>query len=151
MLERLKGIVSLFTRITTGILFIAAVYIHIFWGHELTFGVEMLWQVLILSVICAIGTPILPYDKMEKVEISKQEFMGRHLLHFLYVMICVFVCALWFGWCTIGNWKQIVGMLIAIVFVYGVVTVVSFWVECQTAEKMNAKLKEREEDNSRLD
>lgn len=151
MLERLKGIVTMFTRITTGIVFVTALYIHIFWANDLTLGVEILWQILLLSAIGALLTPILPFDKMEKVEISKQEFLVRYLLHFLCIMVSVLVCAFQFGWCTIGNWKQIVGMVVSIVLVYAAVSLVSFWVECQTAEKMNAKLKEREKDNNRLD
>lgn len=147
MLEQLKGIVSLFTRITTGILFITAVYIHIFWGDNFTMGVEILWQILLLAAFGALATPILPYDKMEKVEVSKQEFIARNVLHFLCVLTCVLVCAFKFGWCIMGNWKQIIGMVLAVVLVYGAVTVVSFWMDCQTAEKMNAKLKEREQEH----
>ena len=71
--------------------------------------------------------------------------------YFLCVMICVLVCAFWFGWCTMGNWKQIMGMVIAVILVYAAVTAVSFWVECQTAEKMNAKLKEREQGSGKQD
>ena len=140
MLKRLESIVSLFTRITTGIVFIAAVYIQVFWSHETEFGINLLWQILIVSGVCAIGSVILPFEE----DVSKHSMQIRTILYYIFVNATVLFCAFYFGWCNRNDWKQILGMVAAIAFVFIVVLLVSFWVDYQMAEKMNQKLRERE-------
>lgn len=143
MLGRLESIVTLFTRITTGILFVAAVYIHIFWGSDTSLEVGLLWQILIVGAICSVGSFLLPFEKMEKGGMSKGIVL-RTILYYLYINITVLGCAFYFGWCDLDDWKMVLGMVAAIAFVFVVVSAVSYWIEYQTAEKMNAKLRERE-------
>ena len=144
MLKRLESIITLFTRITTCVLFITAVYIHIFWEDENKLGVENLLQILIVSGICALGSLILPFSEMEYNQISKCKLLVHEVAYYLFVNATVLICAYQFHWCTLGNWKQLLGMVVAIALVYAAVTIVSYWIEYQTAEKMNSKLKERE-------
>lgn len=141
MLRRLESIVSLFTRITTGVLFVTAVYIHVFWSQEPMFGVELLWEILIVSGVCALGAVILPFE--EEKEVSKCSMLVRMILYYIFINAVVLSCAFYFGWCAISDWKQILGMAVAIAFVFVVVGLISYWVDYQAAEKMNRRLKER--------
>ena len=144
MLERLESMISMFTRITTGVLFVTTVFIQTFWGDDFTFGVEVLWQILMLSLVCAIGTVIiLPLRKMGSGEISKHAVLLRFVLQYLFINVVVLSLGFYFEWYDTGNFQQILGMVIAIAFVFVAVTVISYLASYQTARKMNQKLRER--------
>lgn len=142
MKKRFEDMISLFMRITTGVLFVAAAYITVFYGWEVELGVEILWQILIVSALCTLGSIILPMEG-EK-EVSKCSLLVYMILYYLYNNAAVLFCGVRFEWFSFRDRGQVLGMLAAIAFVFVVVAAITYWVQYQVAKKMNQKLKERE-------
>lgn len=141
MRKRLYAMMSLYTKITTGILFVAAVYISVFYGWEEELGVEILWQILGLAGACTLGSLLLPADGEQ--EVSKKSMLARIVGYYVYVNVIVLLCGFLFGWFSFGNWKQVLGMVMAIAFVYLTIGVISSWLGHREAERMNQKLEGR--------
>ena len=141
MRKRLYAMMSLYAKITAGILFVAAVYISVFYGWEEELGVEILWQILGLAGACTLGSLLLPADGEQ--EVSKKSMLARIVGYYVYVNVIVLLCGFLFGWFSFGNWKQVLGMVMAIAFVYLAVGVLSSWLEYREAERMNRKLEGR--------
>ena len=141
MKKRLEAMVSLYVKIATGILFVTAVYISVFYGWKEELQVKILWQILGLAGICTLGSLILPVDGGE--EVSKKSMLARIVGYYVYVNVIVLLCGFLFGWFSFRNWKQVLGMVMAIAFVYLAVGVLSSWLEYREAERMNRKLEGR--------
>lgn len=142
MLKRLEMMASLFVKITTGILFVTAVYISVFYGWNQELQVEILWQILVLAAICTLGSVLLPVE--EEKEVSKKSMLIRVILYFVYINIVVLFFGNIFEWFVFDNRKQFLGMIAAIAFVFLVVMVFSYWMEYKEAERINQKLKQRD-------
>ena len=96
MRKRLYAMMSLYAKITTGILFVAAVYISVFYGWEEELGVEILWQILGLAGACTLGSLLLPADGEQ--EVSKKSMLARIVGYYVYVNVIVLLCGFLFGW-----------------------------------------------------
>ncbi len=138
VIKRLRGVLSLFTKITTLVVIVTAIYIMIFWGEGTVLGVKILWQIIFVSGICALGFLILPDS--EQKEVSKASMLLRYIALFIYVNIVVMGSGIYFEWFYISNWKMILGMLACIVIVFVIISSVSYFVDNKLAEKMNEKL-----------
>ena len=77
-------------------------------------------------------------------EISRYAMLVRTILYYIYVNVVVLGLGFLFGWFSFRNGLQVLGMELAIAFVYLVVYLVSYWTQCQEAKRMNEKLKGRE-------
>ena len=141
MLKRLEMMVSLFVKITTGILFVSASYISAFFGWEEELHVEILWQILALALACTLGSLALPVDGEQ--EVSRKSMLARMVAYYVYVNLVVLFCGFSFGWFSFHNLKQVLGMVAAIAFVYLLVGILSFWQGCREAQRMNQKLEKR--------
>ena len=143
VIKRLQDMLAMFFRITTGIIIVTALYIVMFWGKNSQIQVTILWQILMVSVFCSVGSLLLPCDS-EK-EVSKRGMLVRMILYFLYVNIVVMVSGFRFEWFDTSNGKMVFVMELCIIAVFAVVTAVSHFTDYKTAEQMNRKLREREE------
>jgi len=141
-MKRLKSMAEFFEKITTGILFVTAVYIPAFYGWDEVLHVEILWQILLLSVVCTLGSIIMPLG--EEKEVSRNTMLMRHSLYYIYINVVVLALGYLFDWFSFQNAGQVFGMVLAIVFVYIVVALVCYWIQLREAEKINRKLKERD-------
>lgn len=141
MLKRLKSMFALFDKIVVGILFVTAIYIPIFYGWNTVLYPNILWHILLLSVICMLGSVLLPLEG-EK-EVSRNSLLLRNILYFIYINVVVLCFGVAVDWFSFRNWRQLLGMLAAIAFVYAAVMVISYWLESREAERLNQKLKER--------
>lgn len=141
-MKRLQSMVSFFEKITAGILFVTAIYIPIFYGWDLVIYADILWQILFLSAVCTLGSVLIPLEG-EK-EISRYAMLARTILYFAYINVAVLGLGFLFGWFSFRNGLQVLGMELAIVFVFFVVYLISYWTQCQEAKRMNEKLKDRE-------
>ena len=133
-MERLKEGVVLFASITTGIVFSAAVFCSIFW-NDADMGPEILWQILLVALICSLGKAILPAR-----ELSKKEMAFYALLYYLYVVITVFACGLGFGWFDPARVVMLVVMFCLITIIYAAVWIIMLARDKKTAEILNEKL-----------
>lgn len=141
-MKRLQSMVSIFEKITAGILFVTAIYIPIFYGWDSVIYADILWQILFLSAVCTLGSVLIPLEG-EK-EISRYAMLLRTILYYAYINVAVLGLGFLFGWFSFRNGLQVLGMELAIVFVFLAVYLISYWTQCQEAKRMNKKLKERE-------
>lgn len=141
-MKRLKSMAEFFEKITTGILFVTAVYIPAFYGWDQVLHVEILWQILLLSVVCTLGSIIMPLG--EEKEVSRNSMLMRHSLYYIYINVVVLALGYVFDWFSFQNAGQVFGMVLAIAFVYIAVALVCYWIQLREAEKINRKLKERD-------
>lgn len=141
MLKRLEYMISIFTKITTGVVFATAVFIQIFYGGDVRIGVEVLWQDLIVSAVCTLPVLLIPIEGER--EVSKISMLIRMLLYYCFVNVVVLSLGVYFSWFVLSDWKQVLGMEAAIAVVFAFVMAVSYWAEYRTAERMNQKLKGR--------
>lgn len=141
MLKRLECMVSIFTKITTGVVFVTAVFIQIFYRGDIELGVEILWQDLVVSAVCTLPALLIPIEGER--EVSKCSMLIRMIFYYCFVNVVVLSLGAYFSWFALSDWKQVLGMEVAIAIVFAFVMVVSYWAEHQTAERMNQKLKGR--------
>jgi hypothetical protein len=140
-MKRLQSMISFFEKITAGILFVTAIYIPVFYGWDVAIYADILWEILLLSAVCTLGSILLPLEG-EK-EISRYAMMMRTILYYAYINLAVLGLGFLFGWFSFRNGLQVLGMELAIVFVFLGVYLISYWMQCQEAKRMNEKLKER--------
>lgn len=141
-MKRLQSMISFFEKITAGILLATAIYIPAFYGWDLVIYADILWQILLLSAVCTLGSILIPQEG-EK-EISRYAMLMRTILYYAYINVAVLGLGFRFGWFSFHNGLQVLGMELAIAFVFAVVYFISYWTQCQEAKRMNEKLKERE-------
>lgn len=143
MLKLLEYWFSIFTKITTGVVFVTAVFIQIFVEPKVDIGVEILWQDLIVSSVCAFCSLILYLNMDQKKEVKKYVMLARIIICYICENLVVLLLGSYFSWFSFKDWKQVVGMLVTIAFVFGFVMIVSYMSESRVAERMNRKLRER--------
>ena len=137
-MERIKLLFDVFAKVTTCTVFGAAVFCLIF-SPGVIFGVEMLWQLLLVSFLTSAGT--LMYTD----EIKKNSMKIRCIIHYLMVNVIVVVCSLWFGWIEADNLTEVIGMLVLIAIIFLTVSVLSWKKVMKEADLMNARLAEYQE------
>ncbi|MBP3352952.1 MAG: DUF3021 family protein [Lachnospiraceae bacterium] len=137
-MAKLKMFFEVFTTVTTCVVFGVAVYCGIFFPG-IHFGIEMMWQILLVSLLTSAGT------LMYKDELSKKSTKIRCVIHYLMVNVIVVVCGIWFNWFHTDDLAQVIGMLILIAVIFLIVSVVSWKKVMKEADLMNQKLAEYQE------
>ena len=138
--QRLRGVIELFFKITTGIICASAVYISIFGGTDMEFAVApFLGQILITAALCSVGSLFWDYEK----EMSKKSMLLNMIGHYVYENIVVLGCGITFQWFYLSDWKMLLGMVIAVAVVFFGIMAFSFGMDYKTAQKMNEKLNKR--------
>lgn len=135
-MERLKGFLLTFVCITTAVVFATAVYITVFW-KEAVLGVEILWQILIVSFTCCFGVFIHP-----KKELSKRKFLIHAIIQYLYTNIIVLGSGIYFEWFYIDQFPMVAGMFIMIAIIFVGITLFLSHRDKQLATGLNEKLEE---------
>ncbi len=141
-MKRLASMVDLFEKIVVGVTVVTAIYIPVFYGWKTHVGVHILWQILGLSLVCALGSVILPLE--DGREVSRKSMLVRTILYYIYINVVVLGLGLLFDWFTFQNMPQVLGMGISIAAVFLAVYFFSYCAQCREAERMNEKLRERE-------
>ncbi len=67
------------------------------------------------------------------------------LLGYFLINIVVFSLGIYFSWLVLSDWKQVLGMVVTIAFVFVFIMEASYWAEYQEVERMNQKLKGQNE------
>lgn len=142
-MKRLKSMVSVFEKVTAGILFVTAVFISVFYGWDIELSVDILWQILFLSAVCALGSIILPLEGEKEKEVSRIAMLVRTIIYFIYINVVVLGFGFLFEWFTFDNSWQVFGMELAIIFVFAAVALIFYWSQCLEARRMNEELKKR--------
>lgn len=141
ILECLKLILHYFPVITVVIMIVSAGYVTFFWGADENVSIALLWQILLVSLICSVS-PLFFYQRKPK-EIGKVEFWLRWVLCYVYVNVIVLSFGVSFDWFDPSKLPMVIGMLLAIAIAFVIIAGFVFLVDKKTADAMNQKLKER--------
>lgn len=138
--QRLRVVMELFFKITTGIICASAVYITIFGGTDMELAAApFLGQILITAALCSICNFVIDYEQ----EMSKKSMLLNMIGHYVYENIVVLGCGIKFEWFYLSDWKMLLGMVIAVAVVFFSIVALSFGLDYKTAQKMNERLNKR--------
>lgn len=138
--KRTVELLLTFCMVTTGSVFVCAVYNKIFWPHDAFLHADILWQLLALALMCSLGNFIHPYR-----EVSSRRVMVDKGLHYLYINAVVLGCGYGFGWMDKGNALMLIVMMFGILLVFAVVSFVIWRLHARESENLNRKLREYQE------
>lgn len=136
MINRIKATLYTFVCVTTCIVFAAAIFTTVF-GTSDTIRTEMLWQILIVSALCSLGTMIYP-----DYEVTKRRAVFLTVLHYIIVNVVVLGGGILFGWFDADNLFMVLLMLLLIAVIYFLVSAIMWKRAADTASLMNEKLAE---------
>lgn len=142
IIKELQVMEIIFARITTAVAFVTVIYVTIFWGPDCEVEIGLIWQIMAIGAISALGDLIV-YTRRE---CSKWRMLFKRVLYFLFVNAAVMGFAYWFGWIYPSNWKMFVAMEISIILVFAIENIICYLADYKTAEEMNQRLKEREKE-----
>ena len=140
MFEKVKNLANIFSKITVWVLFASAIYISALWGLDAQISVRILWQIIIVSAVCAV--PVLMYTTKNEKELSKKGMIVRQIIYFVYVNIAVLGLGRAFGWFYLEKPEMVVFMEGLIIGVYVIVNLVVYMNDRIAADSMNRKLSE---------
>lgn len=133
-MRRLKELATIFTQVTTGVVIAATTFIGIFYGFDTVTG-DILWQSLVCSFICTLGSLIYPNK-----ELPKHLMAVVTVSYYIFINIVVLGCGLLFGWFNITNLVMVIVMLILIALVFIGVWGISIYKSKRLADEMNRRL-----------
>ena len=136
MYSKIKEMLYTFSYVTTGVLFSTALFITIF-AKDVTLSVSLLWQILITSGVCVLGNLIYL-----KREITAKQTIIRILIHYIYINIVVFSCAVLFDWYDVRDIKKSGFMFLCIIVVFAVTSSIVWQNAKRMSEALNNRLKE---------
>lgn len=145
MREYLKDVLNTFCIINTGIIIGAAAFINLFQGGG-SIGVELLWQILIVSVLTSIIIIVL-YSK--KVEINKNQALARGVIQYVLINVLTLTCAYFFKWIDFKSSWITIGLILTILFVYIFTWIISYLNDAKVAKQLNMKINEYNQTNQK--
>ncbi|MBQ9136221.1 MAG: hypothetical protein IJX66_09040 [Lachnospiraceae bacterium] len=145
ILECLKLVLHYFPVITVVVMIVSAGYVTFFWGADENVSIALLWQILLVSLICS-GSPLFFCQRKPK-EMGKGEFWFRWGLCYIYVNVVVLGFGIGFKWFEPSKLPMVIGMLLAIAIAFVIIAGFVFLVDMKTADAMNQKLKERNKES----
>ncbi|MDE6601732.1 MAG: DUF3021 family protein [Lachnospiraceae bacterium] len=137
MKKRITELLLTFCMVTTGSVFVCAVYNNVFWPQGTFLESDILWQLLALALVCSLGNFIHPYR-----EISRRRAVVNKVLHYLYINVVVIGSGYLFAWMDIGNLFMLAVMVLGIAVVFVAVSSVIWGLHKRESENLNRKLKE---------
>lgn len=137
-MARIKVLLDVFAKVTTCILFGAAVYCSVFF-YDGMFSRHLLWEILLVSFLTSLGT--LFYTD----SINKKSMRVACVLHYLFNNVIVVGCGIWFEWIDAEKPLQIIGMVVLVALIFGTVSTISWKKSAKEAELMNERLMQYQE------
>lgn len=133
-------IVNMISVIATLIFLISGIFIAIFWGPKTVLDLTYIFVIIGMSVVY--GILYIPILLSENWNISKWGSFALNALYFLMVNVSVVVIGFHLNWFDAGDLRMLVGFEICIILVYLMATVIRWVSACNTANKMNDKLRQ---------
>lgn len=135
-MSNLKSIFQTFCYILSGSVLCTAIFVSIFYP-DAELDVSLLWQVVIMSFISALGTLIY----ISKKELGKKQMKVRKTLHFVFTLVVVLGIAIGCDWIDASKIPQLLVMLLMISGLYfAVCRAMLLWSE-KEAESINRRLR----------
>lgn len=141
MKEFLKKLIQSFFIITTGSLFATTIFITFLVPND-TFGVEVLWQVILISLF----TTPLSFLFYSSKELSKKGALIRQAIHYLLLNLVLVGCGLTFEWFSLCELEKVLFFLALVFSVYLVVWFACFTENAKDARTLNEKIKAYQKD-----
>ncbi len=141
-MKKVNFIFRIFSMVTSCVI-VAVAFFTTFLSPEDSLNPMILWQIPAISMLCALGCLIYPWD----VKMSKVETGVRIFLHYLYINAVVLISGLLFDWYNVKSVKSVLYMVLTIAVIFTVVSVISWRRETEVAKCMNEKLQEYQRDN----
>lgn len=142
--KRMMELLLTFCMVTTGSVFVCAVYNKVFWPQGTFLESDILWQLLALALVCSLGNFIHPYR-----EISRKRAVVNKVLHYLYINVVVIGSGYLFAWMDIGNLLMLAVMFLGILAVFAAVSFVIWRLHTRESENLNRKLREYQKTGER--
>lgn len=145
-MDTLKKLFQTFAYVMAGTTISTAIFITIF-VPEHKFSILLVWEIIALSAVCALGNFIYYYKEV----LSKEQMKHRIICHYIYINIVVIGGGYLWGWLTPGLISEFLVMFLLVAAVYISVTITIFRQEKKTADSLNRRLRkyypqEEEED-----
>ncbi len=141
MKEKIKFLITLFTRVLTAIIIFDSIMLLISSGTKAYLSVSDLICLILISLLCAIFYIPFLADK----DFSKRQWIIMNICYFLAVNITTLVFGYLMHWFSFSKISSFIALEAVIICAYSLVMFFFYKLDMNTADKMNEKLKEREE------
>lgn len=133
---KLKDMLFTFVCVTTCVVFASAIYITLFW-QEAQLDVSILWQILIVSLLCSLGSLLYP----KKIK-TKRAMNLIIILHYIYINLVVLGCGFLFEWFYINDAGMVLGMLFTIAIIFVFMSILFYRTAKKQTQNLNDQLRE---------
>lgn len=135
MINGLKNMLLDFLLITAGTTLSATVFCTIF-SQDMTFGIELLWQLAALSFFSTL--PILIFHS--KKELTKTQMLTRQIIHLCVLLTILIFFAYYWEWIDAGSIIQPIVFVALVAVVYITVTYFAYQRDKKVAILLNERL-----------
>lgn len=135
-MNRIKSFLHCYVCVMSCVTLATAVFITVFMP-EVELGVELLWQMMLVSFLCSIFSLLYPGKT-----ISKKKMALLIALHYVEVHGVVLGFGFLFSWFSIEYLPHVIGMLILINGIFLLISAVEWSREKEIARQMNRRLAE---------
>lgn len=135
-MNKLKTLLHTYLCVMSCVVLATALFITVFMPQT-ELGVELLWQMMLVSFLCSVGSLMYPGRA-----ISGKKTAVLILLHYLQVNAVVLGFGFYFQWFSVQHLPQVAGMLILINVIFLIISLVEWKRGKETAERMNRRLAE---------
>ena len=142
MKGKIKFLITLFTRVLTAIIIFDSIMLLISSGTKVYLSVSDLICLILISLLCAIF--YIPF-LADKDFSSKRQWIIMNICYFLAVNITTLVFGYLMHWFSFSKITSFIALEAVIICAYSLVMFFFYKLDMNTADKMNEKLKEREE------
>lgn len=139
--KNIKSGLFYFAITTVVVVCVASAYIMICLGPDAYFNVSVLWQIILVSLLTS-QSHLFFYNKNNR-ELSGGQFAIRFLIVYVYVNVVVLGLGYLFRWFDPESISTVLGMVVTILVATIVVMFIAFCYDSKTADEINKKLRER--------
>ncbi len=143
MINRLRSLLQLFLLITAGTVISATVFCTIFF-QDITFGIDLLWQLVAVAIFCTV--PCLIF--YSKKELSKKSMLIRQIIHLCVTLTILIFFAYFWTWIDVGSIIQPLVFVALVSVVYVIVAFFAYQVDKMTAKQLNERLQKFKQQNT---
>ncbi len=138
----IRNTIHVFIYILAGTTIGSAIFLTLFSpDSQLTY--VFLWQIIILSAICAMGNLIFISGKV----LSRKQVKIRYIIHYLYNGLVVIASSLIFNWIGLDQIQTLILLFLFYTVHYFIITMSLTNRDKKIADILNEKLKKYHEDD----
>lgn len=135
-MNKVKNLLHTYMCVMSCVVLATALFITIF-IPDVELGVELLWQMMLVSFLCSVGILMYP-----EASTSRRKTMVLVVLHYIQVHVVVLGLGFYFQWFSVEFLPQVLGMVLLINVIFLLVTIVEWRRSREIARQMNRRLAE---------